>query len=177
MQRSTKKCCNEIFHVNYFRVHAVIVTSPTFTHEEIVIKSLNAKKAVFCEKPVAETRENTAHCFDVAKKVGKPLFTAFNRRFDPSYNSVRDRVRNGEIGHVHMFKTVSRDSPLPSIEYLKISGGIFHDCMVHDIDIMTYVLGEYPTKVSKTTEESLDLKVKILNSFEDFSPIHSIIRN
>lgn len=71
------------------RVHAVIVASPTFTHEDIVINSLNAKKAVFCEKPVEETRKDTEHCFEVAKKVGKPLFTAFNRRFDPSYNAVR----------------------------------------------------------------------------------------
>ena len=53
----------------------------------------------------------------------------------------------GEIGHVHLIKTTSRDSPLPSIEYLKISGGIFHDCAVHDIDLCTWILGEYPNEV------------------------------
>ena len=26
-------------------------------------------------------------------------------------------------------------------------GGIFHDCMVHDIDLICWVLGEYPTEV------------------------------
>merc|ERR1712111_209219 len=30
---------------------------------------------------------------------------------------------------------------------LKISGGIFHDCAVHDIDLITWILGEYPTEV------------------------------
>ena len=45
------------------------------------------------------------------------------------------------------FIDYSRDSPLPSAAYLKISGGIFHDCMVHDIDLMTYVLGEWPVEV------------------------------
>jgi len=60
---------------------------------------------------------------------------------------VRDRVHKGEVGHVHTIKTVSRDSPLPTIEYLKVSGGIFHDCLVHDIDMITWVLGEYPDKV------------------------------
>ena len=29
----------------------------------------------------------------------------------------------------------------------QISGGIFHDCAVHDIDLATWVLGEYPTEV------------------------------
>lgn len=134
-----------VLHVD--SVDAVVVASPTYTHEGIVRKALEAKKAVFCEKPIAEDNVNSIKCYETAKKVGKPLFCAFNRRFDPSYFAVRSRVRNGEVGHVQIIKTVSRDSPLPSIEYLKMSGGIFHDCMVHDIDIMTWVLGEYPIKV------------------------------
>ncbi|XP_008557743.1 myo-inositol 2-dehydrogenase [Microplitis demolitor] len=129
-------------------VDAVIVTSTTHTHELIVTKSLEKRKAVFCEKPVAENRDRTEKCFEAARMVGKPLFSAFNRRFDPSYNEVRNRVRNGQVGHVHTIKIVSRDSPMPSIEYLRESGGIFHDCMVHDIDLMTWILGEYPIKVS-----------------------------
>lgn len=131
----------------------VVVASPTYTHEEIVTKALAAKKAVFCEKPVAEDRKNTEKCFDAARKAGRPLFTAFNRRFDPSYNAVRDRIRKGEIGHVHMIKIVSRDSPMPTIEYLRDSGGIFHDCMVHDIDMVTWVLGEYPVQVKKKKQK------------------------
>ncbi|KOX73393.1 putative oxidoreductase YrbE [Melipona quadrifasciata] len=129
-------------------VDAVVVASPTFTHEGIVTRALEAKKAVFCEKPIAEDTANSIKCYETARKIGKPLFCAFNRRFDPSYSAVRDSVRNGEVGHVHVIKTVSRDSPLPSIDYLKISGGIFHDCMVHDFDIITWILGEYPVKVS-----------------------------
>ena len=131
----------------HFRVDIALVASPTYTHEHIVSKCLEAKKAVFCEKPIAEDNKSISKCYDIAEKVGKPLFCAFNRRFDPSFNAVRDRVRNGDVGHVHLIKTTSRDSPLPSIEYLSISGGVFHDCMVHDIDLMTWVLGEYPQKV------------------------------
>lgn len=123
------------------------MASPTYTHEDIVIKALEAKKAVFCEKPIAEDRPSTVKCYEIAKKVGKPLFSAFNRRFDPSYSNLKERVRKGEVGHVHMIKTVSRDSPLPSLEYLKASGAIFHDCLVHDIDMITWVLGEFPDKV------------------------------
>ena len=131
-------------------VHAVIVSSPTYTHEGIVIKALAAKKAVFCEKPIAENPKDTLACYEAARKAGKVLFAAFNRRFDPSYSAVRHRVRKGEVGHVHTIRVTSRDSPLPTIDYLANSGGIFHDCMVHDIDMMTWILGEYPTKVPKT---------------------------
>lgn len=126
--------------------------------------SLEAGKAVFSEKPIAEAPSGTARCYAKAEEVGKPLFCAFNRsqlqlslnkcslmnirRFDPSFKSVKAKVRAGELGHVHMIKTTSRDSPLPSINYLKISGGIFHDCAVHDIDMVTWILGEYPSKVT-----------------------------
>ena len=129
------------------QVDACLISTPTFTHEAFIIGSLEAGKAVFSEKPIAETPDGTSRCYKAAAEVGKPLFCAFNRRFDPSFSSVRRRVLQGQVGHVHMIKTTSRDSPLPSLDYLKISGGIFHDCAVHDIDLITWILGEYPSKV------------------------------
>ncbi|XP_011869045.1 PREDICTED: uncharacterized protein LOC105562651 [Vollenhovia emeryi] len=146
-------------------VDAVVVASPTFTHEDIVIKALEAKKAVFCEKPIAENISDIVKCYEIAKKVGRPLLCAFNRRFDPSYSNVRDRVRNGEVGHVHMIKTISRDSPLPSVEYLKSSGGIFHDCLVHDIDMITWILGEYPDKISVLADANVP-EIKAIGDFD-----------
>lgn len=146
-------------------VDAVIVATPTGAHERIVAAALKARKAVFCEKPIAESREDTIRCYETAKKVGRPLFCAFNRRFDPSFSAVYERVRRGEVGHVHTIKTVSRDSPLPSIEYLKHSGGIFHDCMVHDIDIITWVLGEYPIKVAVQASANIP-EIRAINDYD-----------
>lgn len=62
-----------------FSVRAVVVASPTYTHEDIVIKSLESKKAVFCEKPISEAIETTKKCFEKAREVGQPLLSAFNR--------------------------------------------------------------------------------------------------
>jgi hypothetical protein len=53
----------------------------------------------------------------------------------------------GELGQVQQIQLLSRDSPLPPIAYLKTSGGLFHDCSIHDIDIMTWIVGEFPTEV------------------------------
>lgn len=58
-----------------------------------------------------------------------------------------DHLPKGEVGHIRLIKVTSRDSPLPSMAYLKISGGIFHDCAVHDIDMITWILGELPLEV------------------------------
>ncbi|CAL4068627.1 unnamed protein product [Meganyctiphanes norvegica] len=126
-------------------IHGIIVATPTSLHEGLVTRGLEAGKAVMCEKPISENYEGTKRCYQVAKKMGKPLLCAFNRRFEPSYLQLHDQVQKGVIGQVHMMKTVARDSPLPSANYLRISGGIFHDCAVHDIDLVCWVSGEYPT--------------------------------
>lgn len=142
----------------------MIVCSPTYTHEEIILRALEAKKAVFSEKPIGENAKSTVNCYEAASKNGKPLFCAFNRRFDPSYNNVRERLRAGEIGHAHIIRTTARDSPLPTIDYLKTSGGIFHDCAVHDIDLVTYMLGEYPIKVRQILV-GIHIGIKVFFSF------------
>jgi hypothetical protein len=46
------------------------------------------------------------------------------RRFDPAYSLLKERVRQGEVGHVQTMKVCSRDSPLPTIAYLRTSGTI-----------------------------------------------------
>ena len=125
----------------------MIITTPTDQHEYYVRKSLSAGKAVFCEKPVAANLKDITECYDLAEKVKKPLFCAFNRRFDPNIRSVREQAKGGKIGKLYQIRTTSRDSPLPSIAYLKISNGIFHDCAVHDIDEVCWIVGEEPCSV------------------------------
>ncbi len=98
-------------------VDACLVATPTYTHEYIIVASLRAGKAVFSEKPIAETMEGTerqdlkkklrhssevrrvrmCRCYAVAEEVGRPLFCAFNRRFEPSFEQTYHRVRRGVV--------------------------------------------------------------------------------
>ncbi|XP_023332543.1 uncharacterized protein LOC111704521 isoform X2 [Eurytemora carolleeae] len=147
-------------------LQACLIATPTFTHEGYILGSLGAGLAVFSEKPIAEDPRSTVRCYQKADQVGKPLFCAFNRRFDPAFASIRSKVRSGKVGHVQMIKTTSRDSPLPSLDYLKISGGIYHDCAVHDIDMITWVLGEYPTQVFSVATAEIP-EIDGINDFDN----------
>ncbi|MBW2447957.1 MAG: hypothetical protein JRG83_18825, partial [Deltaproteobacteria bacterium] len=51
------------------------------------------------------------------------------------------------MGGLQFIRSVSRDSPVPSLAYLETSGGIFHDCVVHDFDLVCWVAGEAPDEV------------------------------
>lgn len=139
---------------------AVIITSPTFTHEKLICESLKSRKEIFCEKPLTSSYEKSLKCYEAAKAAGRTLFCAFNRRFDPSYAAARERVTKGEIGHIQLIKLVTRGSPLASLDYIKNSGGIYHDLVSHVIDLMIWFVGEFPTRVSS---RSFSLKLYMIS--------------
>ena len=128
-------------------VGAVMVTTPTDSHETYVCSALRHGKAVFCEKPIASTLEATQACYKAASQTGLPLLCAFNRRFDYGMAGVHERVRDGQVGKLHMIKTTSRDHPFPAIEFLHNSTGMFRDCAIHDIDVICWVVGAFPKEV------------------------------
>jgi len=128
-------------------VEAVIVATPTQTHYGYVTSSLAAGKHVLAEKPLGVTLDEIDRCYELAAAAQRVLFIAFNRRFDPSFASLVQRVHQGEIGETQIIRTTSRDNPCPSLDYIKTSCGIFHDCIVHDLDMVCFIQPETPAEV------------------------------
>jgi len=129
------------------RVKAVIVCTPTAQHREIILASVRAGKAVMCEKPISLKIEEIDECYKEAEKCKVTLLCGYQRRHDPSFAQLHKTCRSGGIGTLQICKTMSRDNPVPTIAYLKISGGIFHDCGSHDIDLCRWILNEDPEEV------------------------------
>lgn len=126
-------------------VNGIIISTPTDTHEGLIMKAIAAGKGVLSEKPLTLTLESTITCYKEALKQNVPLLCAFNRRFDPQLRDLHSKREL--IGQKQSIKTCSRDSPVPPLSYLKISGGIFHDCAVHDFDLMRWMIGEEPETI------------------------------
>ena len=128
-------------------LRAVVITVPTKYHESYVKRALLAGKAVFCEKPLAYDLAEVVSCYDIAEKKGLPLYCAFQRRFDPGMSRLREQVVQGKIGKLYQVKSTSRDADKPPVEYVKTSGGMYHDTAVHDIDMLCWIVGEEPVGV------------------------------
>lgn len=126
---------------------AVIVASSTDTHAEMTMAALRAGKAVFCEKPLDLDLKRASRVAQVAAETGAPLFVGFNRRFDPQFTAVKQRMLAGEIGQLEQITITSRDPEPPPIDYVKVSGGLFRDMMIHDFDMARYLLDEEPCSV------------------------------
>lgn len=143
------KCTNdpqEIFDDP--NVDAVFICSSTDTHADFIIKAANAKKHIFCEKPIATDISKIKEALDIVEKSGVKLQVGFVRRFDRSHKGVRDVVASGELGKAYIVKVCSRDPEAPPMEYVKVSGGIFMDMMIHDFDMVRYLAGSEVTEVS-----------------------------
>jgi len=128
-------------------IDAVVICTPTDMHADLIEKSVRAGKAVFCEKPVDLSSARIRACLDVVKASNGKLMIGFNRRFDPSFASVRARIAAGEVGQVELVTILSRDPSPPPPSYAARSGGLFRDMMIHDLDMARFLLGEEPVEV------------------------------
>jgi myo-inositol 2-dehydrogenase / D-chiro-inositol 1-dehydrogenase len=123
-------------------VDAILIATPTPTHADLIEAGSNAGKAVLCEKPVSLSVERIESCLKVVEKNKTTLMIGFNRRFDPNFAELAKRIRSGVIGNVEMATVISRDPSPPPAEYVKSSGGLFRDMMIHDFDMARFLVGE-----------------------------------
>ncbi len=129
-------------------IDAVLIASSTDTHVDLITAAARAGKAVFCEKPIDLDITQVNRCWEAIADCGVPVQIGFNRRYDPHHRALHDAVQAGEIGSVEMMIISSRDPAPPPADYLKVSGGLFRDMMIHDFDMARFVLGEEPIAVS-----------------------------
>jgi myo-inositol 2-dehydrogenase/D-chiro-inositol 1-dehydrogenase len=128
-------------------IDAVLICTPTDTHADLIEAAVSAGKAVFCEKPVDLASERIRRCLNSVAQAGKPLMIGFNRRFDPSFAALERRLRSGEAGAIEIVSVISRDPSPPPVDYVRRSGGLFRDMMIHDFDMARFLLAEEPVEV------------------------------
>jgi myo-inositol 2-dehydrogenase/D-chiro-inositol 1-dehydrogenase len=128
-------------------IDAVLIASSTDTHADLIEAAARAGKAIFCEKPVDLDRRRAEACLAVARECGVPLMIGFNRRFDPHFARLEREIRAGRIGRPELLTIKSYDPAPPSIEFVRRSGGLFRDMMIHDFDMACWLLAEEPVEV------------------------------
>jgi myo-inositol 2-dehydrogenase/D-chiro-inositol 1-dehydrogenase len=140
-------------------IDAVLICTPTDLHADQIEQAARAGKAIFCEKPIDLDVKRVRECLKVVKDTGAKLMIGFNRRFDPNFAEARARIERGDIGKVELVQITSRDPGPPPVAYIKRSGGIFRDMMIHDFDMARFLLGEEVTEVTATGSVLVDSEI------------------
>src|SRR6201991_292873 len=121
-------------------VDAVVVTSWGPTHEEYVLACIEAGKQVFCEKPLATTREACVRILDAEVAAGRRMvMVGFMRRFDRQYRAMKEVVTSGAIGAPLLMHAAHRN---PSVPSHFTSEMIINDSTVHDIDVARWMFDD-----------------------------------
>jgi scyllo-inositol 2-dehydrogenase (NAD+) len=147
-------------------VDAVFVTSSTSTHREVVIAAAEAGKAIFCEKPIALTLQDTDQMIAAIDRSGVMFQAGFMRRFDRGYVAAKRKIEEGVIGEPVTFKSVGRDPFCPDLEYARpsVSGGLILDMAIHDFDLARWLMAD---EVRRVQTEGGTLAFPQLNTVGD----------
>lgn len=131
------------------QLDAVVITTPTATHLEVIRAVASAGKHIFCEKPLAQTLQGCDEAIAIAQKADIKLMVGFMRRFDAAYVMAKQKIEEGVIGKPVMFKAVGRDPKRTTLEFAKRenSGGLILDMGIHDFDLARWLMSSEVERV------------------------------
>ena len=131
-------------------VDGVMIAAATVTHADLAMAAAAKGKAIFCEKPIDLDLARTDACLEAVAQAGVLFQIGFNRRFDPSFHALKQRLDAGAIGRVEQVIITSRDPEPETEEALAGGGGVFREMTIHDFDMARHLLGEEPVRMFAT---------------------------
>lgn len=156
--------------INSDIVDAIVITSASFTHEEFCLKSIEANKPVFVEKPLALSSEGSRKIVDLEMKLGRKLTqVGFMRRFDTGYLAMKKLLDSGEIGVPLVAHCAHRNvKAMPGADNLEAVNG----SGIHEFDCMSWLLDDYfvsvqaifPRKTKNALGELSDPQILIMTT-------------
>ena len=125
----------------------LVVAAATDAHAALVERAVAARTPVFCEKPLASDIDGTFQIVRAAAGGGVPVQVGFQRRFAAGNAAAREALASGRLGWLHTVRSCSFDPAPPPAEYVPTSGGLFRDCLIHDLDLIRFVTGREVVRV------------------------------
>ncbi|GAA3500666.1 Gfo/Idh/MocA family oxidoreductase [Streptomyces albogriseolus] len=135
-------------------VDAVVITTATSAHADLIARAARAGLPVFCEKPIALDVAGTLQAITEVETAGTVLQMGFQRRFDRGYTGAREAVRAGRLGRLHTVRATTSEAEPPDPAHLAQSGGLYRDTLIHDFDILRWVTGREVVDVYATGSDA-----------------------
>ena len=131
-------------------VSAVDVVTPAETHFSLCKELLEMGKAVFIEKPIAETSVEAGELASLASQRRVVLQVGHIFRYDPATDFIKDYIQSGQAGAIHSLNGIFSGFKRP-----RTDGGVTISDGIHFIDFFNYVMDGLPNKVLARCEDLL----------------------
>jgi len=132
-------------------IDVVDICLPLRLHFDWARRALKAGKHVLLEKPMVLDPALGGELIDLARTNGRLLMVAHVVRFMPAYRALRRILKDGHRGPLE-FLMMQRWAGVPTwgmwkdVEVRQSSGGGLFDLLIHDIDIVNWLLGR-PSRI------------------------------
>jgi myo-inositol 2-dehydrogenase / D-chiro-inositol 1-dehydrogenase len=121
-------------------VDAMVIATPGFLHEEVLLQALEADLPILCEKPLTPDEASSWKIVEVEQRLGKKrIQVGFMRRFDAEYQRLRGLITSGELGDLLMLHCLHRNAGTPPDFTNEM---LINDSVVHEFDAIRYLTGE-----------------------------------
>jgi predicted dehydrogenase len=134
--------------------NVVIVTTIDATHDDYIVRALDAGCDVITEKPMTTTAEKTQRILDAVKRSGRHIRVTFNYRYSPPRSQVKELLMSGEIGDVLSVDFTWLLNTVHGADYFRRwhsnkanSGGLMVHKATHHFDLVNWWLGAQPEVV------------------------------
>jgi scyllo-inositol 2-dehydrogenase (NAD+) len=124
-------------------IDAVVITTPTFTHEALVVEAAERGIHVLCEKPMALTVASCDAMIEACERAGVTLQLAFMRRFDPPFVNAKRDLDADVVGAPLIVRSLTRGPGLPPAwaNDVRTSNGMLAEVNSHDFDTVRWLGG------------------------------------
>jgi predicted dehydrogenase len=126
-------------------VDGVVIATPSSLHAEQSEEALAAGAAVFCQKPLGRSGDETQRVVEAARRADRLLGVDFSYRHTRGMQQVRELVRDGALGRVFAAELVFHNAYGPDKPWFydpKLSGGgCVMDLGIHLVDLALWALG------------------------------------
>ncbi len=126
------------------KIDLVSIAVPTKLHKQVAIDCIDAGINILIEKPIAGTVADAKQIIHKAKAKGIKFTVGHIERFNPAVIKLKEMIDKGDLGEIVYINTF-RLGPMPN--RIK-DANVIIDIGVHDIDIMNWLFGRLPTKVT-----------------------------
>jgi predicted dehydrogenase len=134
--------------------HTVIVTTPDATHDDYIVRALDAGCDVITEKPMTTTAEKAQRILDACRRNGRHVRVTFNYRYSPPRTQVKDLLMSNAIGDVLSVDFHWLLNTMHGADYFRrwhshkaMSGGLMVHKATHHFDLVNWWLGAQPVTV------------------------------
>ena len=156
-------------------IDAIFISTSTNTHIKFILDTIKYNKTIFCEKPLDLDIKKIERCKKIISKFNPKIQMGFNRRYDSGHNSLKKELIQNKIGKLEKIIITSRDPEPPPASYIKTSGGIFKDMMIHDFDLVRFYLGK--DEPSNLIAFGSNVSNKKFNNLKDYELATCLIKS